>query len=190
MKKRFFSLLLTLCMVLSFMPTSAFAEVETEEPPLCVCETACTAESMNTACSVCGEDGALPKICGQYVPADDGHTDSLDAAPTEGNSDAGGQPVVAAVEDGGEEQTTCTCEAACTAESMNAACSVCGEDGALPESCGQYIPAEDGQTDEPDNDPAEEDSDAVVQTNGAAAVTLTLLLPDGLSAEGMEPVDE
>ena len=30
MKKRFFSLLLTLCMVLSFMPTSAFAEGEGE----------------------------------------------------------------------------------------------------------------------------------------------------------------
>ena len=88
MKKRFLSLLLTLCMVLSFMPTSAFAEGSAEEPPSCVCETACTAESMNTACPVCSEDGALPESCGQYAPADDGQTDEPDNDPAEADSDA------------------------------------------------------------------------------------------------------
>ena len=47
MKKRLFSILLALCMVLCFVPTTAFAESETEEPPVCSCETACTAEAMN-----------------------------------------------------------------------------------------------------------------------------------------------
>ena len=92
--------------------------------------------------------------------------------------------------EGEADLPVCVCETVCTVESMNTECPVCGDDGALPESCGQYIPAEDGQTDEPDNDPAEEDSDTVEQTSSEVAVTLTLLLPDGLSAEGMEPVDE
>ena len=63
MKKRIFSTLLALCMLLCLMPTAAFAEDSTETPPACSCETPCTAESMNTACPVCGADGALPKNC-------------------------------------------------------------------------------------------------------------------------------
>ena len=63
MKKRLFSILLALCMVLCLVPTTAFAESETEEPPVCSCETACTAEAMNTECPVCGAVGALPESC-------------------------------------------------------------------------------------------------------------------------------
>ena len=47
MKKRLFSILLALCMVLCLVPTTAFAESETEETPVCTCKTACTAEAMN-----------------------------------------------------------------------------------------------------------------------------------------------
>ena len=72
MKKRIFSTLLALCMLLCLMPTAAFAEDSTETPPACSCETPCTAESMNTACPVCGAEGALPKNCAQCAqPADD-----------------------------------------------------------------------------------------------------------------------
>ena len=72
MKKRLFSILLALCMVLCFVPTTAFAESETEEPPVCSCETACTAEAMNTECPVCGVEGALPENCAKCAqPADD-----------------------------------------------------------------------------------------------------------------------
>ena len=63
MKKRIFSTLLALCMLLCLVPTAAFAEESTETPPACSCETPCTAESMNTDCPVCGADGALPKNC-------------------------------------------------------------------------------------------------------------------------------
>ncbi|WP_455765136.1 hypothetical protein [Gemmiger formicilis] len=39
---------------------------------MCSCETACTAESMNTDCPVCGADGALPESCAKCAqPADD-----------------------------------------------------------------------------------------------------------------------
>ena len=63
MKKRLFSILLALCMVLCLVPTTAFAESETEEPPVCTCETACTAEAMNADCPICGAEGALPENC-------------------------------------------------------------------------------------------------------------------------------
>ena len=63
MKKRILSILLLCCMVLTLLPTAAFAEDNTEESPVCTCETVCTAETMNTECSVCGADGALPESC-------------------------------------------------------------------------------------------------------------------------------
>ena len=71
MKKRIFSTLLALCMLLCLMPTAAFAEESAETPPVCSCETACTAESMNTECPVCGAENAIPQNCGQYIPVED-----------------------------------------------------------------------------------------------------------------------
>ena len=75
MKKRLLSILLMCCMVLTLLPTTAFAEESTETPPVCTCETACTAESLNAACPVCGADGALPENCGKYaVPVNGGES--------------------------------------------------------------------------------------------------------------------
>ena len=47
MRKRIFSILLALCMVLCLVLTAAFAEGKAEETPVCTCETACTAEAVN-----------------------------------------------------------------------------------------------------------------------------------------------
>lgn len=72
MKKQIVSTLLALCMLLCLMPTAAFAEESTETPPACSCETACTAESMNKDCPVCGAEGASAENCAKYIkPADD-----------------------------------------------------------------------------------------------------------------------
>ena len=71
MKKRIFSTLLALCMLLCLMPTAAFAEDSAETPPVCSCETACTADNMNTECPVCGAENAIPENCGQYIPVED-----------------------------------------------------------------------------------------------------------------------
>ena len=73
MKKKLLSILLTFCMVLTLLPTAAFAEGNTEEElPACTCETACTAESMNADCPVCGAEGASAENCAKYIkPADD-----------------------------------------------------------------------------------------------------------------------
>ena len=71
MKKRLLSILLMCCMVLTLLPTTAFAEESTETPPVCSCETACTADNMNTECPVCGAENAIPQNCGQYIPVED-----------------------------------------------------------------------------------------------------------------------
>ena len=72
MKKRILSILLALCMVLCLVPNTAFAEGEAEESPVCTCETACTVESMNVDCPICGAEGALPENCAKCAqPADD-----------------------------------------------------------------------------------------------------------------------
>ena len=72
MKKRIFSTLLALCMLLCLMPTAAFAEESMETPPACSCETACTAESMNKDCPVCGAEGASAENCAKYIKPADG----------------------------------------------------------------------------------------------------------------------
>ena len=72
MKKQIVSTLLALCMLLCLVPTAAFAGESTETPPVCSCETACTAESRNTDCPVCGAEGASAENCAKYIkPADD-----------------------------------------------------------------------------------------------------------------------
>ena len=75
MKKRRFSILFMCCMMLTLLPATAFAEDDTEELSVYICETACTAESMNTDCPVCGLEGALPEACGKAVPAAEGGGD-------------------------------------------------------------------------------------------------------------------
>ena len=77
MKKRLLSVLLMCCMVLTLLPTAAFAEGSEEELPVCTCETACAVESLNADCPVCGAEGASAETCAKYVkPADDVPTQS------------------------------------------------------------------------------------------------------------------
>ena len=89
MKKRLFSILLALCMVLCLVPTTAFAESETEEPPVCTCETACTAEAMNADCPICGAEGALAENCGKHVePAAEGEASQPEGEKTQEKQDS------------------------------------------------------------------------------------------------------
>ena len=83
MKKRIVSTLLALCMLLCLMPTAAFAEGSTETPPECSCETACTAESMNAECPVCGAEDALPENCEKCAPPADDAAAQPETALTE-----------------------------------------------------------------------------------------------------------
>ena len=95
MKKRIFSTLLALCMLLCLMPTAAFAEDSTEPPPVCSCETACTADNMNTECPVCGAENAIPQNCGQYIPVEDRTGEN---GSTEGADDPNGPTELSAAD--------------------------------------------------------------------------------------------
>ena len=63
MRKRILSLLLCCVMLIGLLPTTAFAEGSAEEPLVCTCGTACTAENMNADCAVCGVEWADPENC-------------------------------------------------------------------------------------------------------------------------------
>ena len=89
MRKRLFSILLAQCLVLCLVPTTAFAESETEETPVCTCETACTEETMNAECPICGAEGALAENCGKYVePAAEGEESQLEGEKTQEKQDS------------------------------------------------------------------------------------------------------
>ena len=89
MKKRLFSILLALCMVLCLGPITVFAEDSTEETPVCTCEIACTEETMNTECPVCGVEGALAENCGKYVePAAEGEASQPEGEKLQENQDS------------------------------------------------------------------------------------------------------
>ena len=89
MRKRLFSILLAQCMVLCLVPITVFAEDNTEETPVCTCEMACTEETMNAECHVCGAEGALAENCGKYVePAAEGEASQPEGEKTQEKQDS------------------------------------------------------------------------------------------------------
>ena len=89
MRKRLFSILLAQCMVLCLMPTTAFAEDSMEETAVCTCEMACTEETMNAECPICGAEGALAENCGKYVePAAEGEASQPEGEKTQEKQDS------------------------------------------------------------------------------------------------------
>ena len=95
MKKRILSLLLCCVMLIGLLPTAAFAEESTETPPVCSCETACTADNMNKECPVCGAENAIPQNCGQYIPVEDRTGEN---GSTEGADDPNGPTELSAAD--------------------------------------------------------------------------------------------
>ena len=95
MRKRILSLLLCCVMLIGLLPTAAFAEESTETPPVCSCETACTADNMNTECPVCGAENAIPQNCGQYIPVEDRTGEN---GSTEGADDPNGPTELSAAD--------------------------------------------------------------------------------------------
>ena len=89
MKKRLFSILLAQCMVLCLVPTTAFAEDSMEETAVCTCEMACTEETMNAECPICGAEGALAENCGKYAePAAEGEESQPEGEELQENQDS------------------------------------------------------------------------------------------------------
>lgn len=78
-------------------------------------------------------------------------------------------PTAAFAEGSTEELPVCTCETACTVESMNDDCPVCGAEGASAENCAKYVkPADDVPT-QSENEPvvlnSEDTAETVTWTN-------------------------
>ena len=112
MKKRLLSILLMCCMVLTLLPTTAFAEDSAEEPPVCSCETACMAEAMNADCPICGVEGALPENCAKCAQ----HADDAAVQPEGEVSDPQPEVALTALIGGSETVTDVS-----TAEALTAA---------------------------------------------------------------------
>ena len=83
MRKRLFSILLAQCMVLCLMPTTAFAEDSMEETAVCTCEMACTEETMNAECPICGAEGAPLTDCAQAIEVQDNANEESQATNAE-----------------------------------------------------------------------------------------------------------
>lgn len=68
MKNRILSLGMTICMLATVMPAAVLAEAQ--DSTSCTCEEACTSESKDETCVVCGAEGASEKDCGKYLGGD------------------------------------------------------------------------------------------------------------------------
>jgi uncharacterized repeat protein (TIGR02543 family) len=182
MKKRLYSILLTLCMLLCFVPTTVFAEGETEDAPACICEMACTEGTINADCPICGAEGALVEKCGKYTePAENEAVLQPEGEKNEEQPEGGeikeqpegeepgerseggeseeqpeGEEPEGQPEGEMEETPACICEIACTEETINADCPICGAEGALVENCGKYTEPEENEAGtQPEDEEAE-----------------------------------
>ena len=144
MKKRLLASVMSLCMILSLLPVSAFAEKPggtPESEPTCICETKCAEGSPNAECSVCGAKGAdLTQCMGVEEITEPDCTCEIKCA--EGSLDEN-CPVCGAegadlTQCAGTEAITepvCTCETKCAEGSPNAECLVCGGESADLTQC-------------------------------------------------------
>ena len=115
-RRRMLAALLALALCLSLLPMSALAaeadalgETGPEEA-VCTCTAPCTEGGMNTACPVCGADGAAPEDCGQSLPQGSGEARTQPLA-NDGISLLSTQEDVSYI-DPTEEQTAQTCTSA------------------------------------------------------------------------------
>ena len=96
-------------------------------------------------------------------------------------------PITAFAEDSTEETPVCTCEIACTEETMNTECPVCGAEGALAENCGKYVePAAEGEASQPEGEKTQEkqDSDMPKIQSEAALAQLSGEGENGIAVQG------
>ena len=115
-RRRMLATLLALALCLSLLPMSALAaeadalgETGPEEA-VCTCTAPCTEGGMNTACPVCGAEGAAPEDCGQSLPQGSGEA-KIQPLANEGISLLSTQEKVSYI-DPTKEQTEQTCDSA------------------------------------------------------------------------------
>ena len=80
MKKQVCSSLLALTMALGTVTPALAAEIETNvQPAACTCTAACTEETRNMDCAVCGAEGAPLTDCAQVNAQDDTNKRTADS---------------------------------------------------------------------------------------------------------------
>ena len=109
-RRRILATLLALALCLSLLPMSALAagadalgETGPEEA-VCTCTAPCTEGGMNTACPVCGAEGAAPEDCGQSLPQGSGEAKTQPLA-NEGISLLADTTSAKYLDEKGQEQT-------------------------------------------------------------------------------------
>ena len=109
-KRRILAALLALALCLSLLPMSALA-AETDalgetgpEEAVCTCTAPCTEGGMNTACPVCGAEGAAPEGCSQSLPQGSGEAKTRPLA-NEGISLLADTTSAKYLDEKGQEQT-------------------------------------------------------------------------------------
>ena len=109
-KRRILAALLALALCLSLLPMSALAaeadalgETGPEEA-VCTCTAPCTEGGMNTACPVCGAEGAAPEDCGQSLPQGSGEA-KIQPLANEGISLLADTTSAKYLDEKGQEQT-------------------------------------------------------------------------------------
>ena len=109
-RQRILATLLALALCLSLLPMSALAaeadalgETGPEEA-VCTCTAPCTEGGMNTACPVCGAEGAAPEDCGQSLPQGSGEAKTRPLA-NEGISLLADTTSAKYLDEKGQEQT-------------------------------------------------------------------------------------
>ena len=115
-RQRILATLLALALCLSLLPMSALAaeadalgETGPEEA-VCTCTAPCTEGGINTACPVCGAEGAAPEDCGQSLPQGSGEA-KTQPLTNDGISLLSTQEDVSYI-DPTKEQTKQTCDSA------------------------------------------------------------------------------
>lgn len=149
MKKRLLASVMSLCMILSLLPVSAFAEepgTAPESEPACICNVQCTEDTQNTECPVCAEDIAGCTAPAQVsdpeetTPTQDDQTPEEDSsAPTEEPSqptEPNQEPTTPEEDPAApvEDSTDSTQETAGTAEDPAAPVQDPSDNGGLPDN--------------------------------------------------------
>lgn len=126
MKKKIIAMTLYIALLLtSLIPVTALAVGDTEdgmEPDahLCTCTTKCAEGAVNSACPVCGAEGAeFAQVCKGQVPQPDGDQGG-NTPDGQGGEQGGNTP----------EAPVCTCTTKCAEGAGNPDCMVCGAEGA------------------------------------------------------------
>ena len=139
MKKQFISMLTILAMVLTLLPTAAYAQEMPGDNAVCACTVLCGEGGVNDECPVCGIDNADLSLCkggDKPDPTGDGQGEECVCTVLCDAEHVNDECPVCAVDNAdlslcvGAPAVQCVCTVLCDGEHINANCPVCAADNA------------------------------------------------------------